>query len=63
MGKALGAGLLTATIILPTNATGKADFRTCKFRVMHDARYKSRICDAQCAAAIRRCMASGGKSN
>jgi len=63
MRKALSiAGLCAATLIVSPMAAATMDFRTCKFKVMHDARYKSRnICGAQCAAAIKRCMASNGK--
>jgi len=54
--------IVAAALIVPANAGPKIDFRACKARVMQDARYKSRkICGAQCAAAIKRCMASGGE--
>jgi hypothetical protein len=58
-------GLFAAAPIVPANTADKMDFRVCKSKVMQDARYlsgKSRnICGTQCAAAIKRCMASGGK--
>jgi hypothetical protein len=59
--KALGiASLCAAMLLLPAKAA--MNFRTCKSKVMHDPRYKScSVCDAECAAAIKRCMASGGK--
>jgi hypothetical protein len=65
MGKAIAITcLVAAALILPVMAGAKMDFRACKFRIMRDARYltgKSRkICGAQCAAAINRCMANGG---
>ena len=65
MGKAVAITcLVAAALFVPVMAEAKMDFRACKFKVMQDARYligKSRkICGAQCAAAINRCMANGG---
>jgi hypothetical protein len=65
--KALGiAGLCAAALIAQTNSAAKMDFRACKFRVMQDPRYRGKSrdsCDVQCVAAIKRCMASGGKTD
>ena len=60
---------VTALLILLGAAApaiaAKASYGDCRTKVMNDPRYSgdaSRFgCGARCAAAIRRCMANGGK--
>ena len=58
------AGFLAAALLAET-AVPKLDFRTCKSKIMQDPRYLTgaahSVCGDRCAAAIKRCMASGGK--